>query len=440
MGHAPLGATQGRAVIRHTPTDPWPDVRWDALALVGRLVFEVPEGWTATPIEDATTAPGLRLDRQDTPVTVVLRAAAAPEAQDDAVAAASHLLDTRPEALLLEASTDRVLVAVPDTEDVRIHDDRIAAAAGVRITVTCSARSWPSVAVVVDGLLASRWHPSLAQEADTATPLTAFVGRSRSGPALPHRAAAGVLEHLVRYRDRGIVPGSARRSAAGAAARDLGLVGRFGGSTEAGGALVGPLLDHDAVLALEMTDPGAPDPHTADPGTADPGTADTSRTDVRPAATARWTCWLQGRRCLVLATGPDGTESFGVVPAVKVAGHLLAWLALDPTGTVGGGEPVTITREQFADRSGPCPSDVPWFRQAWSSPHWRSVWGWSHEAAAGVHALLVPGTGALGWDRGGDTVELRPMRTATVVRSALDGIDALLALTDGADPARGRRG
>lgn len=32
------------------------------------------------------------------------------------------------------------------------------------------------------------------------------------------------------------------------------------------------------------------------------------------------------------------------------------------------------------------------------------------------------------------------MRTAMVVRSALDGIDALLALTDGADPARGRRG
>lgn len=61
MGHAPLGATQGRAVIRHTPTDPWPDVRWDALALVGRLVFEVPEGWTATTIEDGTTGPGPRL-------------------------------------------------------------------------------------------------------------------------------------------------------------------------------------------------------------------------------------------------------------------------------------------------------------------------------------------------------------------------------------------
>lgn len=148
----------------------------------------------------------------------------------------------------------------------------------------------------------------------------------------------------------------------------------------------------------------------------------------------RWACWMQGQQCVVRAGHGDGSESLGLVRPGALVAHLLRWLDIDPVGSVGAGEPVTITRAQYQDRSGPCPSDVAWFRRAWAEPRWRSVNGWSHEAGAGVHALLVPGVGALAMDSDEHTVTLRPEQTAVVVRRAVEGVNAFTALTGGPRP------
>lgn len=378
-------------MTRHVPWDPWPDVRWGSLVIVGGLVVEVPDGWAAR-----SSGACVVLERRDGVVSIVFRASCEPLADE--------LRRAPVEMLVLEASTDRLLLAVPEVDDVLIREHRLVVDRGVSVSIDleCSAADWPATSEVVDGFLDSRWHPA------TDPPVVAVpevAGLDRSGPSLQWTAHPGVLDHLVRFRERGLVPGTARRSEAGTSARGLGFVGRFGGVTDKGDEVVGPVLDHDAVLAVEVSDPAAPD------------------------VTGRWACWVQGRRCVVRASRGDGTDALGIVDVGSVAAHLLGWLDLDPVGSVGAGEPVTISTAQYKDRSGPCPSDVEWFRTAWAAPTWRSVKGWSHESGTGVFGLVVPGVGALRWERGEHEVTLRPIRNVVLVRDAVSAVVALTAVT-----------
>ncbi|WIB69595.1 hypothetical protein [Curtobacterium sp. MCBD17_026] len=399
MGHTAVVATGGSPMTRHVPWDPWPDVRWDALAIVDGLVFEVPEGWTARPVE-----PGIRLERDDHAVSIDVRSFSG-----DPTAEVVRRLRDRPDALVLESTDDRVLVALPEPDDVVIRDLRFLRELQVRIAVGCSARDWPGAGAVVDGLLDSRWRRPLDEPPAGNAALAAAAG---PGPTLPWRTPDGVLDQLVRFRDRGLVPAAARRSGPGVVARELGFVGRFGGLTDKGDELVSPVVDHDALLVVESSDPAS---------------------DAPPLS---WACWMQGQKCVVRVGHEDGSESLGVVRPGSLVAHLLRWLDVDPVDSVGVGEPVTITTAQYEDRSGPCPSDVEWFQRAWAAPRWRSVNGWSHQAGKGVHGLLVPGVGALTREGGDGTITLRPERTAVVVRGAVEGVNAFVGLTDGARPQR----
>ena len=399
MGDTAVVTTGSPPMTRHVPLDPWPDVRWDALAIVGDLVLEVPEGWT---VSEAGAC--IRLDRSDRAVSIDVRSMSG-----DPTAEVARRLGDRPDALLLEAADDRVLVALPEPDDVVIHDVRILRDLRVRVAVECSARDWPAVAAVVDGMLDSRWHLALTEPT---AGNRALAEAAVPGPALPWRTPDGVLDQLVRFRDRGMVPAAARRSDAGVAARELGFVGRFGGLTDKGDELVGPVVDHDALLVVESSDPAS---------------------DTPPL---QWACWMQGQKCVVRAGHEDGSEALGIVRPGALVAHLLRWLDLDPVDSVGAGEPVTITTAQYEDRSGACPSNVEWFRRAWAAPRWRVVNGWSHEAGKGVHGMIVPGVGAVTWQRGEDTITLRPERTAVVVRSAVEGVNAFTALTSGAQSQR----
>lgn len=378
-------------MTRHVPRDPWPDVRWGSLVIVRGLVLEVPEGWTAR-----SDGAGAVLDRADGAVTIVFRASGEPLVDD--------LRRVAAEALLLEASTDRLLVAVPAPDDVRIQDHRRLADRGVqvRISLECSADDWPATSQIIDGFLDSRWYQAIDR------PVVAIPGPAgidRPVPSLQWTAHPDVLDHLVRFRDRGMVPGAARRSEAGVSARELGFVGRFGGVTDKGDEVLGSVVDHDAMLVVEASDPAV------------------------DGSTSRWVCWVQGRRCVVRASRGDGTDGLGMVDVGSVAAHLLGWLDLDPVGSVGAGERVTISIAQYEDRSGPCPSDVEWFRKAWAAQTWRFVNGWSHEAGTGVSALLVPGVGNVRWSRSDDEVTLQPIRNAALVRSAVEAANALAAGT-----------
>jgi hypothetical protein len=378
-------------MTRHVPWDPWPDVRWGSLVIVGGLVLEAPDGWTARSVRA-----GVVLDRADGAVSIAFRASGEPLVVD--------LRRVPADALLLEASTDRLLVALPSVDDMVLRDERLVADRGVevRISLVCSVHDWPATSQIVDGFLDSRWHPAVDRPV---VAIPGVAGVDRPGPSLQWTAHPDVLDHLARFRDRGMVPGAARRSDAGVSARELGFVGRFGGVTEKGDEVLGPVLDHDAMLVVEASDPAV------------------------DGSMSRWGCWVQGRRCVVRASRGDGTDTLGIVDVGSVAAHLLGWLDLDPVGSVGAGEPVTISSAQYEDRSGPCPSDVEWFRTAWAAPAWRFVNGWSHEAGAGVGALLVPGVGNVRWSRGDDEVTLQPIRNAALVRSAVEVANALAAGT-----------
>ncbi|WP_412873960.1 hypothetical protein ACL00U_06325 [Curtobacterium poinsettiae] len=395
MGDTTVVASGGSPMTGHVPWDPWPDVRWDALVIVDGLVVEVPEGWSVFGVGS-----GVRIERADRAVSIDLR----PISGDPAAEAVRRLRD-QPDALVLDATDERVLVALPEPDHVVIRDLRILRGLRIRVTVECSARDWPEAAVVVDGMLDSRWCRHLDAPTTGNRALAAAAG---TGPTLRWRTPVGVLDHLVRFRDRGLVPAAARRSELGVAAREFGFVGRFGGLTDTGRELVEPVIDHDALLVVESNDPAS---------------------DAPPL---RWACWTQGQKCVVRAGHQDGSESLGVVRPGLLVAHLLRWLDVDPVGSIGFGEPVTITRAEYEDRSGPCPSDVAWFRRAWAEPRWRSVNGWSHQTGRGVGGLFVQGVGALTRENGAGTVTLRPERTAVVVRSAVKGVNAFAAVTSGA--------
>lgn len=377
-------------MTRHVPWDPWPDPRWDALVIVGALVVEVPVGWTAS-----TTPGGVRLDRVDGAVSIGLRATSESPVED-----AHRVLAARPDAMLLEATTDRILLALPEPDDVVVREHRCVDLADgrIRIDVQCSVRDWPATSELVDGMLESRWS-MLGTDAPVGLP--ELVPDGDTGPVLRWRTDAGVLDHLVRFRDRGVVPGAARHSAAGRSAREHGLVGRFGGVTDKGDELVGPVRDNDAVLAVERDDPAHPD------------------------VVSRWSCWVQGTRCVVRAEQPGGSTTLGVVDVRAVAGHLLAWLSPDPAVSIAGADTVTISSEQFDDRSGPCPSDVAWLRAAWTAPTWRSVRAWSHAARSGFGWLAIDGVGVATWSREGDSATLRPERLTTLLRQVITTTNGL---------------
>jgi hypothetical protein len=276
VGDTAVVASGGSPMTRHVPWDPWPDVRWDALATVAGLVVEVPEGWSVIGVES-----GVRIVRGDRAMSIDLR----PISGDPTAEAVRRLRDEA-DAMVLDSTDESVLVALPEPDDVVIRDLRILRGLRIRGTVECSARDWPEAAVVVDGLLDSRWCSPLAAPTTGDRALAAAAG---PGSTLPWRTPAGVLDQLVRFRDRGLVPAAARRSELGVAAREIGFVGRFGSLTDTGRELVGPVIDHAALLVVESND---------------------AASDAPPL---RWAYWTQGQKCVSRATRTVRSRSVSFV-------------------------------------------------------------------------------------------------------------------------------
>ncbi|UBQ03663.1 hypothetical protein [Curtobacterium sp. TXMA1] len=380
------------------PKLPWPDVRWDRLAIVGGLVLEVPDGWTAVARSGA-----VELVRAGS--TITLRAVdtlgADPALEFAAVAAED------PDALLVEGVPDRLVVlGSSDTfQDVRYAEVGLTA---VRITARGRVREWPAVTQVVDGVLRSRWSsPSSRRTAgDSETARDTGVGISVSASSGPtaakvrDRAAApftvrgpnGLFEHLVQVEDRGIVPGRLRRSEVGSAARAAGLTGRFGALTAAGAALLRPAHGPDDLLVVECR--------------------------TRDVVSRRWRAWLRDGDALVVEDG-DGGSTMGVLPDGQLVRELLAWLDVDPTWAVAGAEPVSVPLAGLDDREGPCPSNVRWMQAAWRVRDWQTVRGWGERRQYGVLSIVVPGIGVFDREVGGGRLTMRPSSPAELARDVV---------------------
>ncbi len=129
------------------PTLPWPDVRWDRLAIVGNLVFEVPDDWTAI------ARPGaVELARAGSTITLrhVHARGADPAVGFAAVAAEDH------EALLIEGAPERLTVLRSTGTILDVRYGGVGSTA-VRITSRGPIDEWPPAVQVVDDVLRSRW-------------------------------------------------------------------------------------------------------------------------------------------------------------------------------------------------------------------------------------------------------------------------------------------
>lgn len=398
MGDPALVPRSDTTVSHGEPRLPWPDVRWDRLAIVGGLVLEVPDGWTAVARSGA-----VELARAGSTITLcpVDTLGADPALEFAAVAAED------PDALLVEGVPDRLVVlGSTDTfQDVRYAEVGLTA---VRITARGRVREWPAVTQVVDGVLRSRWSsPSSRRTAgdsetgrDTGVGISVSASNGPTAAEVRDRAAApftvrgpnGLFEHLVQVEDRGIVPGRLRRSEVGIAARTAGLTGRFGALTANGSALLRPAHGPDDLLVVE------------------------SRT--RDVVTRRWRAWLRDGDALVVEDG-DGGSAMGVLPDGQLVRELLAWLGVDPAWVVAGAESVSVPLTALDDRDGPCPSDVGWMRAAWRVRDWHTVRGQGERRQYGVLSIVVPGIGVFDREVDGDTLTLQPSSPAELARDVV---------------------
>jgi len=374
-------------MIRGEPILPWPDVQWDRLAIVGGLVLEVPDGWTA-----AARSGEIELSRAGS--TITLRPADVLGA-DPAVEFAAVAADD-PEALLVEAARDRlsVLGSTGTMRDVRYVG---VGSTGVRITSRGPVDEWPGAMQVVDGVLRSRWSTPMVERsgaladvdrevgADTTSGRVGSEGRDRAAALLTVRGPDGLFEHLVQVEDRGVVPGRLRRSEVGVTARSAGLTGRFGALTSAGIALLRPAHGPDDLLVVEFR--------------------------TRDVVTRRWRAWLRDGEALVVEDG-EGGSAMGVLPDGQLGRELLAWLRVDPTWVIEDPEPVTVPLAALDDRDGPCPSDVAWMQAAWRVRDWHTVRGWGERRQSAVLSIVVPGVGAFDREIDGDTLTMRPSSPA----------------------------
>lgn len=378
------------------PTLPWPDVRWDRLAIVGGLVLEVPDGWTAVARSGA-----VELRRVGS--TITLRPVDALAADPAGEHAAGAVVD--PDTLLVEDAPDR-LVVVGSTGTVRDVRYAEVGSTAVRITSWGPVDEWPAVVQVVDGVLRSRWSTPSGQRsaadpesvrgiglgAGTAGGRAAAPGRDRAAGLLTVRGPKGLFEHLVQVEDRGVVPGRLRRSEVGTAARAAGLTGRFGALTAAGAALLRPAHGPDDLLVVECR--------------------------TRDVVTRRWRAWLRDGDALVVEDG-DGGSAMGVLPDGQLVRELLAWLDVDPTWAVAGAEPVSVPLAGLDDREGPCPSNVRWMQAAWRVRDWQTVRGWGERRQYGVLSIVVPGIGVFDREVDGDRLTMRPSSPAELARDVV---------------------
>ncbi len=235
------------------PTLPWPDVRWDRLAIVGNLVLEVPDDWTAI------ARPGVvELARAGSTINLryVHARGADPAVGFAAVAADDH------EALLIEGAPERltVLRSTGTILDVRYGGVgstavRIASRGPIesgrwrcRSSTTCCGRDGRPPRL-------SDQQRSRRQTASAARAPRAAALRRR-GVIVRRRCSRSVgrtdgSSTSCRWRTAGVVPGRVRRSEVGTAARAAGLTGRFGALTSAGAALLRPAHGPEDLLVVE---------------------------------------------------------------------------------------------------------------------------------------------------------------------------------------------
>ncbi|MCM3521514.1 hypothetical protein [Curtobacterium sp. P97] len=381
-------------MIRGEPTLPWPDVRWDRLAIVGNLVFEVPNDWTAI------AGPGaVELARAGSTITLrhVHARGADPAVGVAAVAAEDH------EALLIEGAPERLTVLRSTGTILDVRYGGVGSTA-VRITSLGPIDEWPLAVQVVDDVLRSRWSTASVERSAAIPPADRVVGagstsgsaasegRDRAAALLTVRGPDGLFEHLVQVEDRGVVPGRVRRSEVGTAARAAGLTGRFGALTSAGAALLRPAHGPEDLLVIE------------------------SRT--RDVVTSRWRAWLSKGSALVVEDG-DGHSAMGVIPHRQLSRELLAWFGVDPSWVIEDEEPATVPLAALDDRGGPCPSEVGWMQAAWPVRDWHTVRGWGERRQFAVLSIVVPGLGVFDREIDGDTVTMRPSSPASFARDVV---------------------
>ncbi|MET3638421.1 hypothetical protein ABIC52_003234 [Curtobacterium oceanosedimentum] len=376
------------------PTLPWPDVRWDRLAIVGGLVLEVPDDWTAV------AGPGaVELARAGS--TITLRHVRARGA-DPVVGFAAVATDDR-DALLIEGAPERLTVLRSTGTILDVRYGSVGPTA-VRITSRGPVDEWPLAVQVVDDVLRSRWSTASVERsapippadrvigADTTSGSAASEGRDRAAALLTVRGPDGLFEHLVQVEDRGVVPGRVRRSEVGTAARAAGLTGRFGALTAAGAALLRPAHGPEDLLVVECR--------------------------TRDVVTRRWRAWLKEGSALVVEDG-DGHSAMGVIPHGQLSRALLAWVGVDPSWVVEDQEPATVPLAALDDRDGPCPSDVGWMQAAWRVRDWHTVRGWGERRQFAVLSIVVPGIGVFDHEIDGDAVTMRPSSPAAFARDVV---------------------
>lgn len=226
------------------------------------------------------------------------------------------------------------------------------------------------------------------------------------GCRLAWQGSEALFDHLWQVRSRGLVSASTRRSEEGRAARELGLVNRFGALSDTGSEFVGIIANATRSLRTRIE----------------------SEQGTHHAA-----IWVDGRRAAMRVELGGGRVGLGVTSVAGAVGHLLDWIAVEPTWFVGEQEAVTVSltalQARYEEHGGQSTLDAPtpgmpeWFRRAWEIPGWRSVFGWSEETGFGIFAIDVPGFGWLErYTQADGTVALRPIRTETVVRQVIGAV------------------
>jgi len=226
------------------------------------------------------------------------------------------------------------------------------------------------------------------------------------GCRLEWQGSEALFDHLWHVRSRGLVSAGTRRSEEGRAARELGLVNRFGALSETGSEFVAIIASATRSLRTRIE----------------------SEKGTHHAA-----IWVNGRRAAMRVELGDGRVGLGVTSVAGAVGHLLDWIAVEPTWFVGEQEAVTVPLAALQARCAePIEAPTPdvavsgrpeWFRRAWATPGWRSVFGWSEETGFGIFAIDVPGFGWLErYTQADGAVSLRPIRTETVVRQVIGAV------------------
>lgn len=221
---------------------------------------------------------------------------------------------------------------------------------------------------------------------------------------LEWQGSRDLFDHLWQIRGRGLVTAGTRRSEDGQTARELGLTNRFGALSDSGSEFIGIIANATRALRTRIE----------------------SGDGTRHAA-----IWTDGARAAMRVERDASRIALGITSISGAVGHLLDWIAVNPTWFVGEQEPVTIPitalEARFAGAHAETDISIPegaeWFRRAWDAPGWRSVFGWSEETGYGIFAIDVPGFGWLErYTTADGDVSLRLIRAEAVVRQVIGAV------------------